>query len=69
MATHRPRRVLFINRVYPPAGGATGALLAELAEGLTAEGWEVHILTGPHPGAPEVDREAGVWVHRVDGLA
>ncbi|TQE98309.1 MAG: glycosyltransferase family 4 protein [Spiribacter salinus] len=69
MATHRPRRVLFINRVYPPAGGATGALLAELAEDLSAGGWEVHILTGPHPGAPEVDRQAGVWVHRVDGLA
>ena len=69
MATHRPQRVLFINRVYPPAGGATGALLAELAEDLTAGGWEVHILTGPHPGAPEVDRQAGVWIHRVDGLA
>ena len=61
--------VLFINRVYPPAGGATGAILAELAEDLAADGWEVHILTGPHPGASRVDRRKGVWVHRVDGWA
>src|SRR6185503_19101444 len=35
---------LFINRVFPPDGGATGQLLAELAERLVRENWSVTIL-------------------------
>ncbi len=38
------KSVLFINRVYPPDEGATGQLLAELAEGLVREGWSVTVL-------------------------
>lgn len=37
--------VLFINRVYPPARGATGRVLSELAESLAREGWAVTVLT------------------------
>lgn len=61
--------VLFINRVYPPAGGATGAVLAELAGGLANRGWAVRVLTGSIAGEP-ADRvtEAGVRVHRVRRL-
>ncbi len=36
--------ILFINRVYPPAEGATGQLLAELAEALVGEGDRVTVL-------------------------
>ncbi len=36
--------ILFINRVYPPDDGATGQLLAELAEALVKEGWQVSVL-------------------------
>ena len=36
--------ILFINRVYPPDDGATGQLLAELAEALVREGWTVTVL-------------------------
>lgn len=60
--------VLFINRVYPPAGGATGALLAELAEDLVEAGWPVSVVTGPAPGAPPQEVRGGVHVHRVSSL-
>jgi glycosyltransferase involved in cell wall biosynthesis len=60
---------LFINRVYPPAAGATGAILSELAVDLVARGWEVHVLTGPHSDEPPVARRDYVWVHRVPGLS
>jgi glycosyltransferase involved in cell wall biosynthesis len=61
-----PPSVLFINRVYPPAGGATGAILSELAADLVADGWRVGVVTGPAPGAPSFEvTEAGVRVHRV----
>ena len=39
--------VLFLNRVYPPTGGATGALLAEMAGALQARGYDVTVVTGP----------------------
>jgi glycosyltransferase involved in cell wall biosynthesis len=38
-------KALFINRVYPPAEGATGFLLQELAEALVAAGHQVTIIT------------------------
>lgn len=61
--------ILFINRVYPPADGATGALLAELAAALVQRGWRVTVLTGPVEGAPPRERTAsGVRVVRVRSL-
>lgn len=38
-------KVLFLNRVYPPADGATGHLLKELAERLVERGLEVTVVT------------------------
>lgn len=44
----RKQSVLFINRVYPPARGASGRVLRDLAQGFTEQGWEVTVLsTGP----------------------
>ena len=61
--------VCFVNRVYPPASGATGALLAELAPALVDRGWRVTILTGPAGGAPRSERTGnGVHVERVGAL-
>ena len=61
-------RVRFVNRVFPPAAGATGLYLAELADGLAARGWDVEVVTGPAPGAPpEETRESGVRVWRLAG--
>lgn len=37
--------VLFINRVYPPAKGATGRVLRDLAHGFARDGWDVTVLT------------------------
>lgn len=37
--------ILFLNRVFPPGHGATGRLLAELAERLAFAGWRVTIVT------------------------
>lgn len=64
--------ILFLNRVYPPAPGATGELLAELAQALCERGNAVTILTsraavdGPADGdatgrsRPRVVRVAGL---------
>ncbi|PEN12609.1 glycosyltransferase WbuB [Longibacter salinarum] len=61
--------VLFTNRVYPPAPGATGAVLAEMAVALVDRGWDVTVVTGPADGAPESEvTEAGVRVERVGAL-
>lgn len=63
-------RVLFVNRVFPPAGGATGDLLAELADDLAGRGWDVTVLTGRPDGAPRRERlPSGVRVERVGHLA
>jgi glycosyltransferase involved in cell wall biosynthesis len=61
--------VCFVNRVYPPAPGATGALLAELAPALVDRGWRVTVLTGPAEGAPRSTVTGdGVRVERVGAL-
>lgn len=59
--------VLFINRVYPPDGGATGQLLAELSEALAREGWRVTILTSGSPSTHDL-HSSSIAVHRVRGL-
>ena len=56
---------LFVNRVYPPADGATGALLAELAPSLVAAGWDVTVLTGPADAPSSEATDNGVRVERV----
>ncbi|MFN3701645.1 MAG: glycosyltransferase, partial [Alphaproteobacteria bacterium] len=37
--------ILFINRVYPPARGASGRILYDLVHRFAQEGWDVHVLT------------------------
>lgn len=66
----RRPHVCFLNRVYPPASGATGALLAELTPVLVDRGWRVTVLTGPAEGGAraEVTGE-GVHVERVGALS
>jgi glycosyltransferase involved in cell wall biosynthesis len=59
-----------VNRVYPPASGATGALLAELGPALVDRGWRVTVLTGPAEGAPVSESTGdGVHVERVGALS
>lgn len=62
--------VAFLNRVYPPAGGATGVLLSELAPALVDRGWRVTVLTGPAEDAPDSEVTGdGVHVERVSALS
>jgi glycosyltransferase involved in cell wall biosynthesis len=62
--------VAFLNRVYPPAPGATGALLSDLAPALVDRGWRVTVLTGPAEGAPSSEiTDDGVHVERVSALS
>jgi glycosyltransferase involved in cell wall biosynthesis len=66
MSSHH---VLFTNRVYPPASGATGAVLSEMAGALVERGWRVTVVTGPAEGAPDSEvTDAGVHVERVGAL-
>jgi hypothetical protein len=55
-----PPRVIFVNRVYWPSTAATAQLLTDLAEGLAARGWPVHVIAaGNEPGPHH-----GVVIHR-----
>lgn len=64
-----PPSILFLNRVYPPADGATGQLLSELAPALARRGHRVTVVTS-QPGDGSVSSETvdGVRVERVSGL-
>lgn len=64
-----PGRVRLVNRVFPPASGATGLYLAELADALADRGWAVEVVTGPAPDAPlHETRPSGVSVRRLPGV-
>jgi colanic acid biosynthesis glycosyl transferase WcaI len=65
-------RLLFINQHYPPDAGATGRLLAQLAEELVRRGHEVAVLTGRPTyaeargaAAPAEETRGGVRVRRL----
>ncbi len=55
--------VLFINRVYPPAKGATGRVLRDLAQAFARDGWAVTVLTTG--SATEIVMDGLVRVHKV----
>ncbi|MBD0318828.1 MAG: glycosyltransferase family 4 protein, partial [Gemmatimonadetes bacterium] len=63
--------VVFLNRFYAPDIAATGQLLADLAEDLVREGWDVSVITGrtaysgDAPPLPREEVRAGVRVTRV----
>jgi glycosyltransferase involved in cell wall biosynthesis len=55
--------VLFINRVYPPARGASGRMLRDLARAMAEKGWAVSVLTtGEEAG---LEKDGAVDVIRV----
>ncbi|QQG36786.1 MAG: glycosyltransferase family 4 protein [Micavibrio aeruginosavorus] len=47
--------VVFFNRVYPPARGASGRVLRDLARGFVRDGWSVTIITTGAEAAREKD--------------
>lgn len=58
-------KIIFVNRVFWPSEAATAQLLTDLAVGLGARGWDVHVIAGgeaPPSGAP-----ASVTIHRTGG--
>lgn len=55
--------VLLINRVYPPAKGATGRVLRDLAQEMARAGWTVSVLTTGEKSFEE--RDGAITVHRV----
>jgi len=61
--------VLFINRVYPPDEASTGQILAELAEGLVRQGWQVTVVcSNTTSSTPLYEVHEGVDVWRVRGV-
>lgn len=60
--------ILFINRVFPPDHGATGRILADLAERVAAAGWRVTVLADGSEAADSISRR-GVRVVRTGGGA
>lgn len=55
--------VLFLNRVYPPARGATGRVLRDLARSFAREGWQVTVITTGDKALKE--RDGGIRVLRL----
>jgi NAD(P)-dependent dehydrogenase (short-subunit alcohol dehydrogenase family) len=56
----RSPSVLFMNRVYPPATGATGRVLRDLARAFAKAGWQVTVITcGPKSGYGSRRRSQG----------
>lgn len=55
--------VLLINRVYPPARGASGRVLRDLAREMARAGWTVTVLTTGEKSFSEKDGD--ILVHRV----
>ncbi|MBL9170486.1 MAG: glycosyltransferase family 4 protein [Verrucomicrobiales bacterium] len=63
-------RLLFVNRVYPPQSGATGQLLADLAESLPAGGWHARVLASRTvPDLSVQERRNAVVISRASSLS
>lgn len=58
-------RLIELTDLYRPAIGGLERSVALLSEGLASRGHEVHVVTSAVPGAPAVERSAGVTVHRL----
>jgi glycosyltransferase involved in cell wall biosynthesis len=58
--SERSPRIILVNRVYWPSTEATAQLLTDLATGLAARGWAVHVLTAGQPSTAH----QGVTIHR-----
>ncbi len=58
-------RLIELTDLYPPAIGGLERSVALLSEELAIRGHEVHVVTSALPGAPAVERSAGVTVHRL----
>jgi colanic acid biosynthesis glycosyl transferase WcaI len=64
-------RVVFVNRYFYPDESATAQLLADLAFGLAADRWEVHIVcsrqlyVAPDAGLAARETVRGVVIHRI----
>lgn len=58
-------RLIELTDLYRPAIGGLERSVALLSEGLTSRGHEVHVVTTAVPGAPAVERSAGLTVHRL----
>lgn len=65
------RRLLFVNQYYAPDVAASGQIAADLCEGLTKRGFEVHVVAGQPSYRDEVPEQPaeevlnGVHVYRV----
>lgn len=60
------KRVLMLSWEYPPRIiGGLARVVAQLSWKMAKAGWEVHVVTADHPGAPEHEIDQGVHVHRV----
>lgn len=59
--------ILLINRVYPPAHGATGRLLQDLAHALEQAGWRVTILCTDEN--PRSEQQKNIKIKRLKGRA
>ncbi len=66
-----PRRIIFVNRFYFPDHSATAQILTDLAEGLSARGWRVEIVTSrlryddPSAILSSIETYRGVTIRRV----
>lgn len=58
-------RVIELTDLYPPAIGGLERFVVLLSEELARRGHEVHVVASALPDVPEVERSAGVSIHRL----
>jgi glycosyltransferase involved in cell wall biosynthesis len=68
----RPGKFVFVNRYFDPDQSATSQMLTDLARGLAARGYVVHVVcsrqlyTDPYAALPQRQEQSGIVVHRVN---
>lgn len=68
---HRPRKFVFVNRYFDPDQSATSQMLSDLAQGLAARAFPVHVICSqqlygaPDARLPSHEIRSGVTIHRV----
>lgn len=59
-------RICMLSWEYPPRiVGGIARHVEELSEAMAAKGHEIHVVTAPHPDAPDYELRKGVHIHRV----
>ena len=61
-------KILILTHEFPPVGGGGGRVAQDVACGLAARGFEIHVLTAHLAGLPREEQRDGVRIQRVGAM-